>query len=614
MSGIYGITGSGDLAQLRRMGVRLRHRGEIASEFSMCEHCWLGGRSSGPDPGGYGDEDLVMVTDATLYDSDPLRAEIESHGYRFSSTWDSETIFAAYRVFGTDAFARLHGGFAVALWDARRQRLILTRDRFGIRPLHYWQAGERVIFASEYKAILSIDDVPAIPDLDTLQRLQFTKFTPANQTLLQGIRIIQPGRFRVFASGVSTADRYWQPSLQLRPGSQHDHAGRLRDSLCRAVERRVVDLDKLGVELSGGIDSTAIVGAVCRSLPELPLYTFTAGYGPDDPEILRAEFVAEHCHTIHQSIIVEPDHIPARLPGIVRSLEDPVARSEVMFYDAMARAAAPVTPVIFGGYSSDNMFGGMPKHKLFKLMQMMPAVKGPLGEFYDFTQSSLKAHSPIGRALTAAYFRGQERSPAEIVGARWSPTRSDFQGESNEFINTMLIHGMDDGWRSAPKVERTHIAHGVTLRYPFLDLDVFSTAFSIPDRYKIRRWREKYILREAVRPLLPQSVLNIPKFPARMNSDLAFSDVIEEYGRSLLRPADVAERGFFQYSQIAQLLRRPNGKPYAYEHAMRIWTIMATELWARAFLDNRGAPPAEFDDRDGDHTLSRTDPIAAVAG
>ncbi len=614
MSGIYGIAGGADLTQLRRMGARLEHRGEVISEIDAGgDRCFLGGRSSGPDPGSYGDEDLTLVADVTLYNTSAIRAEIESRGYRFATDWDSETVFAAYRVFGTESFARLHGAFAIAIWDARRQRLILARDPFGIRPLYCWQEGKRFIFASEYKAILAIDDVPAIPDLDVIQRLQFTKYSPPNQTLLRGIRPVLGGRSIVFADGATTSDRYWVPTVRIRPGSEQDYAGLLRDRLCQAVERRVVDLDKVGIDLSSGIDSTAIVGAVRRSLPGLPVYTFTAGYGLDDPEIQGAEFIAEHCGTIHQSIVVEPERIPDRLPEIVRNLEDPVARSELMFYDALGRAAAPVTPVVLGGYASDNFFGGMPKHKLYKLMQMVPPLKRPLGEFYDFTQSSLKPHSAVGRALVGAYFRGREPQPAEIVGAKWNPTRSVFPGESKEFINRTLINGVHDGWRAAGKVERPHIAHGVTVRYPFLDLDLFRIAFSIPDRYKIRRWREKHILREAVRPLLPQSVLNTPKFPARMKSDLAFSDVLEEYGRSLLQPTDVAARGLFDVGATQRLLRRPPGVPYSYGHAMRIWTMVTTELWARAFLDNRGAPPDPIERDDEATRCSGRAPITSNA-
>lgn len=591
MGAIYGIVGDANEHELAAMSERLQHRGRFSQTSRVSTRAWLGSRSNRSTHGLYQIDDLTLVADATLYDTAPLRALIAARGYRFDSDTEDELILAAYRYLGRDCFRHLHGDFSFAIWDEKLQALVLARDAAGARPLYYWSRSEELAFASEYKALLASDRIPAHPDLDAIKQLHHTKFPPPNRTLLAGIIAVPPGQFMVFERERTNTTRYWKAQLAIQQRTEAEHTRDVRERLRQAVERRVRGLDTVGVNLSSGIDSTVIVGSLRQSFPELPVHSFTGGYGPDDPEMLGAELVSNYCGTIHHPIVVDAERVHKILPSLVWHLEDPVARSETIFSFEIARVASCYTNVLLGGYASDALFGGMPKHKILKLIDVLPPFKVPLTEFLDYTQLSAVPDSLAGKALKRMYFRGADVLPPSIVGSTWQPSRSKLAYGQTEFLNECLVAGLANGYRDIPKIERPHAAFGIEIRYPFLDLDLINTAFQVPARYKIRRWREKHILREAAKGLLPKQALETPKFPARMRSDIPFSEALETHARKLLTTSAILERGLFEPREIEHLLARDADKPYPYEHAMRIWTVVMTELWAQSFLDQRGAPP-----------------------
>ena len=590
MGAIYGLVGEDDLKALAVMGARLLHRGRSSGEWSVAPQVLFGERSHTGEARCFEVEGSTLIGDADLYNSEELIRELAGQGAQFDTNRPEEVILRGYARWGNQVFNRLNGDFAVAIWDSRNASLLLVRDPLGARPLYYWQGAGMLAFASEYKALLALPMVPATPDNDAVQTLQYSKYPPANQTLLKGIFSVPAGHVMVWKQGHLETHRFWDLAIEPKEALQAEYASDVRAAFLKAIERRLVDMEVGGATLSGGVDSISVVAAARTVMPDLPFHTFTAGYGSDDPEMHTAEVVAQTFGTQHHPIVVDASAIPGRLTQVVWHLEDPIARSEVLQAFEVAQVASQYVDVVLAGYASDGLFAGMPKHKILRLIQRLPILKTPLEEFYSYTQVSVPPASLAGRALQRVYYRGTDALPPGVIGAK-SISPDPLPAVSPEFLNEVLRSGVVYGvpkW--LPKAERMHMAHALRFRSPFIDRDLVQLAFQIPDRYKISGWREKHIFREAIKPLLPPEILNRPKFPQSMKYDLAFSEVMDAVSDLVLSPERVKSRGFFQVEDIQRLRRRPSDKAYTTEQSMRLWTAVMTELWAQTFIDQRGEP------------------------
>jgi asparagine synthase (glutamine-hydrolysing) len=540
--------------------------------------------------GAYEPAQLPLAVAATIYNAQDVALQIERRGRRRQDGTDQELVQMAFEVFGPECFAMFNGDFTIALWDERARRLILARDALGARVLYYWYGPRCVAFASEYKALLALGDLEAKPDLVALQHLQRAKYLPPGCTLLEGVRPVSAAHW-VEANGEHVVEhRYWDPIINPQSISMAAAEQRLRELFLQAVSKRVGGGSRIGAELSSGIDSAAVVAAMRRARPDESIKTFTIGAGPDDPEILGARRVAEHLQTDHREIFAGPECLSEVMPAVIWHLEDPIARTETVLYYQMMKVASEHIDVVLGGYASDGLYAGMPKHKLVKMMQIAPMGRKAIEEFYHYTQVSEPPHSVLGSIVKRLYFGGDELLAPAILGAppavAPSPLPKRRQGLLNEVLRDGIRYGVP-GW--LPKVEKTHAAHGVELRSPFTDLDLVRFSFELPEHFKLRGLKDKFLLRRALIPLLPREVVNRPKFPQAMDYSLKLSDVLDALADQLLSPPDLRQRGFFDPATLEVLRRRAPGQPYGFNRAMRLWTVIATELWARLFLDQRAA-------------------------
>ena len=239
----------------------------------------------------------------------------------------------------------------------------------------------------------------------------------------------------------------------------------------------------------------------------------------------------------------------------------------------------------------------MPRHKLLWSMQLLPPLRGPLTEFYSLTQSGRRPESLLGRFMEGLYFRGNLPPVPAINGSEYRPALPQFPDNGPEFLNQVLCGGFQESVaRWLPKLERTLRANRLTFTSPFLDRELMHVAFTIPSAYKIRRGREKYILRQALQSIVPPEVLNAPKFPMKMKHDRTFSDMLDVLADGVLSRDRVMRRRLMDFAAVQRLRRRPRGRPYSSEGAMRLWTALLTEIWAYEFLELRGARPAELEE------------------
>jgi asparagine synthase (glutamine-hydrolysing) len=590
MSALYGILGDADAGEVRSIGERLAHRGDHLSEWSVGPLLRLGMRTplGGVDRLAGG----PIVFDGAIDNRPDLRTRDGGHGAAIASAVDDALlVLNLFNREGTDVFAHLAGQFALAIADPSARRLLLARDRIGYAPLYFTLDNDRFIFASEYKALLAIPSVPARPNRDAIQVIQSTKWTKPGATCLSGIYPVAPGTWLdVDLDRMHTA-RFWNIPIQVLHGDEDRHAAALRSSFLDTLKRQVEPYRKVGISLSGGLDSAVMAAGVREVAGDREVHTFTAGYGPDDRELMNAATVASELGTQHHPIVLDPEDLPDLLPWMVWHLEEPIGREDIAYLFVAAREAARHVELVVTGFGFDGLFAGLPRHRLVDLGMRFPLVRGPLEEFYDFTFRSIEPRSLAGRMLRSAYFRGKDFPAPAVVGAASFPRFPGFPRGGDQPLSNFLRSGFLVQPYQSP-VERLYAGLGVRMNAHHTDPSFLATAFSIPDRLKIHGRTQKYILRRACAGLLPDSILNFGKSFNRLKHDLQFSAVLDRMADQLLSPAVVGERGLFEPSYVSALRRRPPGRPYSQERAYRLWSLLLTEMWSRMYLDRRGAPPS----------------------
>jgi asparagine synthase (glutamine-hydrolysing) len=403
---------------------------------------------------------------------------------------------------------------------------------------------------------------------------------------------VLPGSIFVFDRNGNHLRQEHLPKLRLsiRYFSEEEASQKVREALYSAIRCRVNDQRNIGVALSGGIDSIGLVSTLRHLYPEAEIHTFTTGDSEND--LINASETAQKMNTMHHEILIHPDFLKDSLADLVWCLEEPCGRTETLLLREVGRVASKFVQVMFASAGPDSLFGGMPRYKLLWLMKKAPILKRPLGEFYDLTQVGIKPKSLLGRALDTLYFRGKLPNAPKVIGASYFAKPSEFGQINQEFINTNLVKRFQYGICSGMhKYEKNFAAFGMSYRSPFFDRNLIQVAYSIPDSLKIRNGRDKYILRRALKSIVPDELLNVPKSLQRMKYDVDFSNTLDEISDKFLSRENVIRRGFFDYSDIERLRKRKTDKPYSGEGAMRLWTALLTETWAQEFLDKRGAGP-----------------------
>jgi asparagine synthase (glutamine-hydrolysing) len=590
MGAIYGILGDAQAADIDRMGDRLRHRGSVGMSWSVTPRLWFGTRCgrerSGPSR-------PIIAFDGFIDNSDDVARLLKRPGQHGGD--HAELLFALYEKEGPAGFRHVSGQFAVALWDASRDRLILACDPWLTRAL-YWtrSATGRCLFASEYKAFLVADDVPARPDRETFHHLHATKYVKPGASCLAGVHAVPGGCWVELSPHGEASRRYRHVALDILNRSEAAHATCVRRCFLRAIRRETDRYERIGVALSAGLDSAVTVAAARHVSPEKPLFTFTAGFGPDDHDVGQAEAVAKHFGASHHNVFLAVEDLPSLMPRTLWHMEDPIGREEKIFYYITAREAARHVSLLLAGHNADALYGGMPRHLVARAASYAPFARRALGEFYEYSQSGTRAQSLLGRILVAGYYRGREFDPPQILGAHVLPRGSGLNVGGAQPLSELLRRGVLYGANANSAIERIHGGLGVTFNSPFLDTEVVQCAFRVPDRLKIRGFRRKYILRAACAGLLPAAVLQRKKGLLRLKHDQALSETLDGMADDLLGPSVVADRGLFDPGYVARARLRPRSGVYPTEQLYRLWSLLMTELWLRLFIDARGDHEAAY--------------------
>ena len=502
---------------------------------------------------------------------------------------DVKLLWEIYLKFGVDGFAEINGQFALALFNPSDQTLLLAVDRWAARSLYFAPYANRVAFASESKALMTLDDVPARANLTAIDYLQRSKYLPPGRGPAADLYPVAPGSWVRLRSDGWEAGAYRPMQLEIRSGaSEETIAGELRDTILAATSRLVRGGEPIGLALSAGVDSTLTLGAIRAVEPKAEIYTFTASYQRDDPDLVLAAEAARYYGTIHQEIIVSPDDLPRLLPELVWAMEEPVAREEMVIYQLIAREAAKRVPLVLYGNMADKLFAGMPRHLLVKAASELPWLRTPIADLYDYSQMGTMPRTLLGKLLIALHYRGKQVRPPHVLGT--TPTTGDksLKIASTEALNASLLGSLKYP-TEVTAMERLHSWEGLRYGSIFHDRDVATCAFRIPGALKIHGRSRKYILRRAAEGILPSRFAARPKGLVRIARGQQLMRVVDVMANELLAPDAVERRGLFDPQEIARIRRLPPSGRYADDHFYHIWTLLLTEIWARIFLDGRAA-------------------------
>jgi asparagine synthase (glutamine-hydrolysing) len=524
---------------------------------------------------------LSLVFNGTLYNYRELRAELQAKGYRFFSDGDSEVILKSYHAWGEQCVTHFKGMFAFAIWDQRSRQLFLARDRFGIKPLYLTQTAQRLRFASTLPALLAGGGVDTTLDAVALHH-HFTLHTvvPAPRTVLKGVRKLPPASTQRFdPDGTVTGQVYWtldatRPEI---PRSEAQWLAATREQLTQSVKRRLLAADvPVGVLLSGGLDSSLLVGLLADQVPDLR--TFSIGFedlGAGAEKADEFEFsdqIAAHFNTRHHKYSIANSEVLARLPEAIEQMTEPMVSHDVIAFYLLAERVSKDVKVVMSGQGADEVFGGY-----FWYPDMDAASGTPLARFSQHYFD--RDHAEYQQMIAQAFQVGDVTSSL-IANALNQPQADEFLDQVWRLDATTLI--VDD---PVKRVDNMPMAWGLEVRTPFLDHELVQLAAHMPPELKLREGG-KFPLKAIARGLIPDAVIDRPKgyfpVPALRHVRGPFLEMM----RGILMSEACHKRGLYQRDYVDKLLAAPE----APEHFTRIngsklWHLALLEWWLQVHVD-----------------------------
>jgi asparagine synthase (glutamine-hydrolysing) len=488
---------------------------------------------------------------------------------------------------GLAALANLRGTFAVAVCGGPAH-IWLAVDQIGYKSLYYTVLRGRFAFASEYKSLLQLADLPLEPDRTAIQHYLATKHPLGGRSFLARARTLQGGNVLELRDKRVAVSTYWKPGTDVVQRSDQEHVSVVREALLETVHRQVHAYEHVGITLGGGVDAAIVLGTLRRVAPDVRISSFTIGAAPDDWEVVGAHQTADQFGTEHHQFLFDPTTIPAELPQLVWLTEDCGGREEAMLQMHVLRHAGEHTNVVFGGHGADVLFGGMPRHRLIGLAERLPMFSTPLQELFQLSQCGLAPSSLMGRALQTAVYGNTPPRALRVPGAG-SSKGVFWRPEVNEFIRATIqrMHSLN-------YLEPNHELTGATFHSPFLDPDMIATSLTVPGWLKSGWRRQKWVLREAAADLLPASIRHRKKAIQRLDVHGAMGEVLSDLAGDWLVNSAIEKHRLLTGTQLQQIRTDRTRARQSREMAHRLWSVLSLECWARHFLETRTGlvPPA----------------------
>jgi asparagine synthase (glutamine-hydrolysing) len=615
MCGIAGIAshdrGDLDRGALDAMSAALAHRGPDDRGEARPGGCLLAARrlsiidvAGGHQPLTGCGERVTVVQNGEIYNHAALRAELEPRAHRFRTRCDTEVLAHAYEEWGDDFVDRLRGMFALALWDRERQRLLLARDRFGIKPLFYAADGGRLAFASELTALTHAPGFSRELDPDAVEAFLAFNSIPAPMSAYRAARKLPPGHLLAWRGGQVELKRYARPAPAPAAEQRDEPAAALaaeaRERLRDSVSAHLVADVPVGVLLSGGIDSSALT-ALAAELSCGPLATFSIGFEERSfDELQLARLVARRYGTDHHELVVRPDAAEL-LPRIVDAYDEPSGDSSALPVYLVCGLAARHVKVVLSGEGGDELFGGYQTYVADRLapvagplaevvrpwLERLPSGTGRVPLDYKLKRFARAAHLPplerhhgfkeiFAADLRRKLLRGNSGAdPLELYRSRYAETVGAAPLARLQDVD-FGVYLADD---LLVKTDRMSMAHSIEARVPFLDRVVADFALALPSHHKVLGLSTKRLLRRAVAPLLPREVARGPKRGFSIPAAAWLRGPLLPFAREVLSRDSLRAAGVFEPAAVERVLERHASG--AEDLSRQLWGLMSFTLWQR---------------------------------
>ena len=632
MCGITGIVNFNgkpvDAEVLRKMNNLLIHRGPDDEGYFIKEanggvNAGLGMRrlsiidlETGSQPIFNEDKSIVVVCNGEIYNFHDLREELAGKGHVFKTKSDTEVLAHLYEEHGTDCLHKLNGMFAFAIWDTNKQFLFLARDRAGKKPLYYTQIGESFYFASEIKSFLAVPGFEKKVNLKAIHYYLTYQYIPSPMTIFENVFRIPPASFlTIDSSAKQECKKYWAPDFRNKTKLSYSEAQKnIRDILRDAVKIRMISDVPLGAFLSGGIDSSIVVG-IMSALSNYPVKTFSIGFKEQDfSELKYADMVAKHFKTDHTEFVVEPKDT-AILEKLVWHYDQPFADSSALPSYYVANQTRRHVTVALTGDGGDENFGGYLRHMaLMKSELASLALKAvPEKLFRGMLNMIPEGSSRVNVLKRGKRFLGalkDKPSRRNLIWHRFFDNDTKFRMYSDEMRRVVCDDDaelyLESIFENAPacasldralftdmtaylpeclmvKADIAAMANSLEARSPFLDYRLVELAASLPEEWKIKGLKQKRILKDAFADFLPQEILNRGKQGFGIPIDTWFRNEWKDFFRETVLSEKAAGRGYFNMAEIEALFAEHlSGRR---QHGYRLWALLMLELWHRVFID-----------------------------
>jgi asparagine synthase (glutamine-hydrolysing) len=635
MCGICGIYNYGSglpvtRGDLKAMNDLIVHRGPDDDGYYCRENVGLAMRrlsiidvSTGHQPISNEDESLWIVFNGEIYNFQELRAGLLARGHKFKTRSDTEVILHLYEEKGTDFPKELRGMFAVAIWDSRRRRLVLARDRIGKKPLYYAVTPSFVAFGSELRSLLAVPGMPREVDLKAVDTFLTLQYIPSPMSVFKGIRKLEPATTLVFEDGQLKTEKYWNlplgaPKLDGIPARELQE--RLRAELAEAVKIRMISEVPLGAFLSGGIDSSVVVALMAKASAE-PVKTFSIGFKEAEfSELAYARQVAEMYGTKHTEFIVEAN-MASVLEKLVWHYSEPYADSSALPSYFVSRETRKAVTVALNGDGGDENFGGYIRYQAMKVawyfkvmptwakkaalaaMEPFPEKTAPFNTVWKarkFLQAVSQKDFSSTYLSTLSFFKTEEKArllspafknalgreinfPERYIGGLYAEGEAAGLGPTERLMYTDLRSYLPECLMT--KMDIASMANSLEARSPFLDHKVMEFAFLLPENMKLRGYGgTKWILKEAFKDMLPPKIYRRGKMGFGIPLGTWFRGELKDYWAGACLSGRALNRGYFNQEAVRSIW--DEHQRGARDHGYRLWALLMLELWHRQFADD----------------------------
>lgn len=638
MCGICGYVGTHQPELLEPMTRAIAHRGpdDVGTWHDAAGRAGLGHRRlsiidlspAGHQPMSNEDGTVWIVFNGEIYDFEGHRKWLIERGHKFRGHSDTEVLVHLYEEHGADFVQKLNGMFALAIWDMRKRELLLARDHAGIKPLYYWQDGERLFFGSELKSILRVPGVPRELNRELIPEFLTFLWVPGENTLLRSIKKLEPGHLLVWKDGRISTRRWF--SLRYEPDHSVPEAEwveRVHDTFMRTTQRQMVSDVPLGAFLSGGLDSSSIVACMRSAFPEREIKCYTAHFAAED--LTRDQFVddypyakrvADHLNVKLHAFVLRPEMV-GLMPKMIYHLDEPDADPAVFpSYLISKLARDDGTTVLLSGTGGDEVFFGYRAHQAYRQYgryDWLPRgiVSPALAAATSLSSTLMGAQNALPRRLRkfrrAFVERGVQRHMAMVdwssPAARrrlYSPALAgvvpgdgaippaiqayydqfEGRGELNRHSHVLIQSFL--AAHNFLYTDKSSMAASIEVRVPYLDLELMRLCATIPEDVKLKGNETKWVLKKAMERYLPRDVLYRSKTGFGVPLRKWMAEDMKPLIADLLGPRRIADRGLFDAGQVAAVLAENEANKA--DHAYLVYCLLTLELWQQTFVDRPG--------------------------